>query len=85
MKYYLLLFCVLSFPVFGQEKPEPDSLTYTMVQQMPEFPGGEDSLFAFIRRNMNYPEEASKKGKVGKVYVKFVVDTEGKVSNLHVT
>jgi protein TonB len=79
MRYLLIIFCCYSVPAFCQSYPEQDTLIYTMVEEMPEFPGGQDSLFAFIRSNLNYPAEARTRGKEGKVFVKFVVDETGKV------
>lgn len=50
-----------------------------MVDKMPEFPGGQDSLLAFISSHLQYPEKARKRGIEGKVMVGFVVDKSGKV------
>ena len=47
---------------------------------MPEFPGGQDSLFAFMRRHMTYPDWESEHKVEGKVYVEFVIDESGKVT-----
>lgn len=47
---------------------------------MPEFPGGQDSLFSFMRRHMTYPDWESEHKIEGKVYVEFVVDKSGKVT-----
>ncbi|MBK6540992.1 MAG: energy transducer TonB [Flavobacteriales bacterium] len=46
---------------------------------MPEFPGGQDSLFAFMREHMTYPAWESEHKIEGKVYVEFVVDKSGMV------
>lgn len=79
MRYLLILLSFFYVPAFCQSHSEQDSLIYTTVEQMPEFPGGQDSLFAFIRSNLKYPTEARTNGKEGKVFVKFVVDEAGKV------
>lgn len=50
------------------------------VEKQPEFPGGTDSMFAFIQRNIRYPEEAKRSGIEGRVFVTFVVEKDGQVS-----
>lgn len=51
----------------------------TIVEHMPEFPGGEDRLAAHIAQNTRYPADAFEKGIQGKVYTTFTVDTDGKI------
>ena len=47
----------------------------------PEFPGGIDSLYAYLCRNVSYPAEARDSNITGKVYVTFVVERDGSISN----
>lgn len=54
---------------------------YQEVEEMPEYPGGEKALMNDIMGKIKYPEEARKNGVQGKVYVSFVVDEQGKVTN----
>ncbi|MEI7423613.1 MAG: TonB family protein [Prolixibacteraceae bacterium] len=54
---------------------------YLVVEEMPEFPGGEMALRNFIGENIKYPVEAKEKGIQGKVFVTFVVNSKGKVEN----
>ena len=56
--------------------------TYVIVEDMPEFPGGEKALLTYITENVVYPEEAKKKNIEGTVYVNFVVNSEGKVQDV---
>ena len=55
---------------------------YVIVEEMPEFPGGENAVLMYIAENVVYPEEAKAKDIEGTVYVKFVVNSEGKVENV---
>ena len=57
---------------------------YEAVEQMPEFPGGMAGLMQYITKNLRYPEEAKAKGIQGRVTVRVVVNTEGKVTNAEV-
>lgn len=72
--------------VKGVAKPS-DNVTgdvYEAVEQMPEFPGGMAGLMQYITKNLRYPEEAKVKGIQGRVTVRVVVNTEGKVTNAEV-
>ena len=56
----------------------------TWAQHMPAFPGGEEAMFEFIRDNIKYPPAARDAGIKGRVYIQFVVDKKGKISNVEV-
>lgn len=58
---------------------------YTKVDQVPEFIGGKDSLLSFLAKNIRYPKEARKKGIQGKVYIRFVVERDGSISDVVAT
>ena len=47
----------------------------------PEFIGGEDSLYAFLKKNVHYPKEAIEKKVEGKVFVSFIVEKDGSITN----
>ena len=55
---------------------------FTVVEQMPEFPGGEAALNDFLDKNMQYPTMAKEQGVQGKVWIGFIVDKFGNVSNV---
>ncbi|HET6557851.1 MAG TPA: TonB family protein, partial [Prolixibacteraceae bacterium] len=57
---------------------------YTLVEQMPEFPGGEEALKIYMASNIKYPEIALENGIQGKVFISFVVNKEGRISNAKV-
>ncbi len=56
----------------------------SVAQMQPEFPGGSDSLQAFLKRTINYPPQAKKENIHGKVYVGFMVTKEGKVTDIRI-
>ncbi len=58
-----------------------DEQIFFIVEDMPEFPGGESALRQFIANNIKYPEVAQQNGIEGRVYVTFVVDNEGNIAN----
>ncbi len=55
--------------------------TFVIVEQMPEFPGGQAALMKYLSSNIKYPDECRKMGIEGKVYVKFVVDKTGSITD----
>ncbi|MDO9612927.1 MAG: M56 family metallopeptidase, partial [Bacteroidota bacterium] len=54
---------------------------FFIVDEMPEFPGGQLALRNFIAQSVKYPLEAAKKGIQGKVFVNFVVGKDGSTTN----
>lgn len=56
----------------------------TIIESFPEYPGGKKALQEFIQMNLNYPENARKKGISGTVSVSFLVNKEGKVENIKI-
>jgi periplasmic protein TonB len=57
---------------------------FTIVEEMPSFPGGEGELAKFLGANIVYPQIAKESGIQGTVYVSFVVDSKGKVTDVKV-
>jgi protein TonB len=57
---------------------------FTIVEEMPSFPGGEAALMKYLATNIKYPAIAKDAGIQGTVYVTFVVDTDGKVKDVRV-
>lgn len=67
-------------PVEDEERPG----VYIVVDQMPEFPSGDKGLYQFIADNIKYPAEAKEEGIKGRVYVNFIVESDGSVSDIRV-
>lgn len=61
-----------------------DNQPYVIVEDMPEFPGGPAALLKYIAENVVYPEQAKNDTIQGTVYLKFVVDKTGKVTQTEV-
>jgi len=58
---------------------------FKVVDNPPTFPGGEKALVQFLARNIRYPKTAQAKNTTGTVFVKFVVNSEGKISQVSTT
>jgi TonB family protein len=61
-----------------------DDTTFYPFEEMPKFPGGEDSLLFFIKKNLNYPKKARENALQGRTYVSFVVSKTGDVEDVKV-
>jgi hypothetical protein len=75
---FSLLFIVFVARVFSQE------LITDSITRDASFPGGEIALSKFIKDNMIIPELCLNEGKTGLVYVRFTVDTTGKISDIQI-
>ncbi|MCF8268488.1 MAG: energy transducer TonB [Crocinitomicaceae bacterium] len=62
-------------------KPEPIE---TFVEEEADFPGGFAEMAKFINENIDYPQEAIDLGIKGRVTVRFVVEKDGRISNVSV-
>jgi len=64
-----------------KEEEAEEAQVFFIVEEMPEFPGGEIALRKFIANAIKYPVIAQENGIQGKVYVTFVVDKDGGISD----
>lgn len=67
-----------------QETLKDDKEVFYIVEEIPSFPGGREVLKGYIYQNLEYPEEAMKKGLSGTVYVEFLVTGKGVVTDVSV-
>lgn len=69
-----------------QEEEEDDSerVIFTVVEQSSEFPGGVSKLNEFLASNIKYPAQARETGTQGIVYVTFVVEKDGSITDIKV-
>lgn len=61
-----------------------DDGPFILVEQMPEFPGGQAALRDFLQRNLRYPSAASSAGVSGRVAVTFTVNADGSLTDVQV-
>ncbi|MEE1143513.1 MAG: energy transducer TonB [Bacteroidales bacterium] len=86
MKRFALLLSaiLLTNMAFCQEekKVSVDDEVFVVVEEQAEFPGGLDSMYAYIVKNLKYPELAKEKGIEGRVFVSFIIEKDGLISNV---
>ena len=61
-----------------------EDTVYQMVEEMPEFPGGEKALMDYVSNNVKYPQEAKDKNIAGRVFIGFVVEKDGSINEVKV-
>lgn len=71
---------VIAEPKVEDEQP----MNIAMVEQKPEFPGGEAEMYKWLGNNIVYPSAASEEGIQGRVVVEFVVGRDGSITNVRV-
>lgn len=57
---------------------------FTMVEKMPEFPGGDAALYGYLAKNLIYPNIARENGIQGRVIASFIVEKDGSISNIQI-
>jgi protein TonB len=73
---------VVEVEVVEEESNEPDF--FTIVEDMPAFPGGDAALLKYIASNVEYPPIAKENGITGVVYVSYIVDKDGSIKDVKV-
>lgn len=61
-----------------------DNQIFVVVESMPEFPGGYDALMKYLSENIKYPSLAKEMGIKGRVFLSFVVEKDGSVTDVRV-
>lgn len=70
--------------------PEPpkhvveETKIFTVVEQMPMYPGGDGALMGYLRDNIHYPTVAAENGVQGRVVVGFVVERDGSITDVNI-
>jgi TonB family protein len=99
LKKYFLILALLTGSVIPAQtdttppEPPPPSLlsrqlldsarVYSFAEEMPSYPGGEQAYVKYLSERTNYPPAEKKAGHQGVVYVSFVVERDGSISDVH--
>ncbi|MEE4257530.1 MAG: TonB family protein [Bacteroidales bacterium] len=71
-------------PIEVEEEVVEEAPIFTVVESMPEFKGGMAELYKYLGNNIKYPVMAKESGIQGKVYVTFVVERDGSITDVRV-
>ena len=88
MKHWIRLFLIstLLFSINQQSfsQQEENDTIMDIIEIMPEYPGGEEARMKFIVENIEYPEIAREQNVQGTVYVSFIVEKDGSLTNIKI-
>ena len=71
-------------PVEMEDDEIQEAEIFTVVESMPKFPGGPGAMNRYLGKNIEYPQMARESGINGRVFVTFVVETDGRVTDIKV-
>ncbi len=69
---------------FTQEEEVVEEEVFTIVESMPEFPGGTTKMMEYLRDNVKYPPAAKANGITGKVFVNFTIGKNGEIRDIKI-
>ncbi|MCC5922051.1 MAG: energy transducer TonB [Cyclobacteriaceae bacterium] len=73
---------VEDIPFFDDGEKEVADEIFQVVEQQPEPEGGMQAFYQYVQKNMKYPSQARRMGIEGKVFVQFVVNTDGTIQDV---
>lgn len=71
-------------PVEMDEEESSEAEIFTVVEESPGFPGGDIARIRYLQENIRYPQMARESGIQGTVYVTFVVEKDGRVTDVRI-
>jgi protein TonB len=71
-------------PIIVEEEEIAEDVIFTVVEDQPAFPGGEEARIRYLQDNLRYPQMAREAGIQGTVFVTFVVERDGSVTDVRV-
>jgi protein TonB len=71
-------------PMLQEEEDVEEEKVFMVVEEQPSFPGGEQARMRYLSNNIDYPQLARESGIQGTVYVTFVVEKDGSITDVRV-
>ncbi len=71
-------------PEVEEEENLAEEEIFTVVESMPSFPGGDAGVYAYLQENTKYPKQAREADITGTVYVAFVVEKDGSITDVRI-
>ncbi|MDI3544687.1 MAG: periplasmic protein TonB [Rikenellaceae bacterium] len=88
--FAILILLTISINDYAQNIDTTDTIKqdnepiFLMPEEPAQYPGGDEALLKFIRKNIKYPKQAIKDKISGTVYVQFIVEKDGSISDVKV-
>ena len=80
--FIFLFSCVIALQTSAQDYSDDD--IYTVVDEKPQFPGGDEDLKQWINSNVQYPIIAIQENIQGRVFVKFIIEKDGSIGKVEI-
>ena len=77
----MILVLLFSF-MTSTAQTKKNNMVFDVVEVMPQFPGGQIAMLKYIMENIKYPKQIMEEGIQGRVTVSFIVEKDGRVSNV---
>ena len=75
----MAMFCLMTASAQKTVASQQSNKVYDVVDEMPEFPGGQLECFKYLQENLKYPKDAEQKKVEGMVLVQFIIDEDGRI------
>lgn len=82
LKVALTMLVLLFSFMTSTAQTKKNDMVFDVVEEMPQFPGGQIAMMKYIMENMKYPKQAMKEGIQGRVTVRFIVEKDGSISDV---
>ena len=82
LKVALMMLVLLFSFMTSTAQTKKNDMLFSVVEVMPQYPGGQIAMMKYIMENIKYPEQAMKEGIQGRVTVRFIVEKDGSISNV---
>lgn len=82
LKVALMMLVLLFSFMTSTAQTKKNNMVYDVVEVMPQYPGGQIAMLKYIMENIKYPKQIMEEGIQGRVTVSFIVEKDGRVSNV---
>ena len=82
LKVALMMLVLLFSFMTSTAQTKKNNMVFDVVEVMPQYPGGQTAMLQYMMKNIKYPKQAMKEGIQGRVTVSFIVEKDGRVSNV---
>ena len=82
LKVPLMMLVLLFSFMTSTAQTKKNNMVYDVVEVMPQYPGGQIAMLKYIMENIKYPKQIMEEGIQGRVTVSFIVEKDGRVSNV---
>ncbi len=79
---FITLLLITNVALAQVEEEAEEEYVYETIERAPEFPGGEQEFYDYISEEIKYPAKAKELGQEGSVYVQFIIEKDGSVTNV---